>query len=80
MVNRVRPASRIGRRPYLSDSGPQISRNTLKPTNHSTSDSATRLSGTPHCLAMTGIAARYMSVAMAGTAAIAARNTTYKDP
>jgi len=72
-VNSASPANSTGRRPYLSDNGPQTSRNALKPTNHSTSDSATRLSGTPHCRAMTGMAARYMSVANGGTAAIAAK-------
>ena len=73
-ANRASPASSTGRRPCLSDSGPQTSKNTLKLANQSTSDSATRLSGTPHRFAMIGIAARYISVASAGTVAMAAKN------
>ena len=79
-ANRASPASSTGRRPCLSDSGPQTSKNTLKLANQSTSDSATRLSGAPHRFAMIGIAAKYMSVASAGTAARAARNKMYADP
>jgi hypothetical protein len=79
-VKNDNPVSSTGRRPYLSESGPHTNSIMLKLTNHSTIDCPTRLSEIPHCEAIKGIAARYISVDNAGTAAINPKKQIYNLP